>query len=224
MGRTRLAVAAAIPAAAGAGWLAVRRLDQRRVRRDPEYARINAPLDGRPVTVIVADGTRLHAEVFGPEGAPTVVLTHGWVCALRYWTYQIQALARDHRVVAWDLRGHGRSGRATGGDYSIETFGDDLQAVLEATVPEGERAVLGGHSMGGMTIVAWAGRHPDAVRRRAAAIALVSTGMGDLMSEALVVRAPERFRPASTRLATRVLSLPTPLPKGPTPLAYRAIR
>jgi pimeloyl-ACP methyl ester carboxylesterase len=224
MRRSTIAAAAGASAAVAASWFGTRALDRRRVHADPEYDRINAPLHGRVVPVTAADGTSLHVEVFGPDGVPTIIVTHGWTCALRFWTYQIQDLTPEFRVVAWDLRGHGRSARAATGDYSIDAFGDDLQAVLEATVPEGERAVLAGHSMGGMTIVAWAGRHPDEVQRRAASVALVSTGMGDLMSEALVVRTPERFKPVSTKVAQRVFSLPTPLPKSPSPLAYRGIR
>jgi pimeloyl-ACP methyl ester carboxylesterase len=92
------------------------------------------------------------------------------------------------RIVAWDLRGHGRSERPRKRDYSIDAFGDDLEAVLEATLADGERAVLAGHSMGGMTIVAWAGRHPDEVERRVAAVALISIGVGDLM---LPLEAPD---------------------------------
>ena len=174
MRRSRLALAAGLGGAAAAAWFATRELDRRRIRDDPEYAHLYAPLDGREVTVIAGDGTRLHAEVFGPDGAPTIVFCHGWTCALRFWTYQIQALMPDFRVVAWDFRGHGGSDPAATGDYAIDAFGDDLQAVLEATVPAGQRALLAGHSMGGMAIVAWAGRHQDEVARRASATALIS--------------------------------------------------
>jgi pimeloyl-ACP methyl ester carboxylesterase len=219
-----IALGAAGAAAAGGGWLVLRALDRRAIRADPEYPTVFAPLAGRPVPVTAPDGTELHVEVFGPDHGPTIVLTHGWTCSLRFWTYQIQALAPDVRVVAWDLRGHGKSAVAASGDYSIDAFGDDLEAVLGATVPEGERAVLAGHSMGGMTIVSWAGRHPEAVERRAAAVALVSTGMGDLMSESLVVRSPERFARANDWVGTLVLSARAPLPHGPTPLAYRLVR
>jgi pimeloyl-ACP methyl ester carboxylesterase len=219
-----LAAAGAGTAAAGAAWYATRRIDRRRIHGDPEHARILAPLDGRAVDVRAADGTRLHAEVHGPDGAPTLVLTHGWTCAVHFWTYQIQELAPALRVVAWDLRGHGQSEAPSGGDFSIDTLGDDLQAVIEATVPDGERAVLAGHSMGAMSMVAWAARHPEEVERRASAFALISTGMGDLMSEALVVRSPERFKPVSTKIAARIFSSSLPLPPGPTPVVFRALR
>jgi predicted alpha/beta-fold hydrolase len=144
MRRSRIALAVGLPAAAtGASWLATRELDRHRIRSDPEFARINAPLRGRPLRVAASDGTALHVKVFGPDGVPTLVLTHGWTCELRFWTYQIQALSDRFRVVAWDLRGHGRSERPRDRNYSIDAFGDDLQAVLEATLADGERAVLG---------------------------------------------------------------------------------
>ena len=86
------------------------------------------------------------------------MLLHGWTEALRYWVYVIRELTDQFRIVAYDLRGHGRSGRAPGDDYSLARFGDDLEAVLEATVPADEQAVVAGHSLGGMSIAAWAGR------------------------------------------------------------------
>lgn len=224
MKRGRVGVALGASALAGGTWLAVRQLDRGHIRSDPEYPRLFAPLDGRTVPVTAPDGTALNVQVFGPDGAPTLVLTHGWTCALRFWTYQIQDLTPAFRVVAWDLRGHGGSARAASGDYSIDAFGDDLQAVLEATVPDGERAVLAGHSMGGMTIVSWAGRHRAEVECRAGAVALVSTGMGDLMSESLVVRTPERFSNLNERVGTLLLASQAPLPKTPTPLAFRLVR
>jgi pimeloyl-ACP methyl ester carboxylesterase len=96
--------------------------------------------------------------------------------------------------------------------------------VLEATLADGERTILAGHSIGGMTIVAWAGRHPDEVGRRAAAVALISPGMGDLISESLVVRTPERFKSGGERITQLLLSSPLPVPRSPAPLVHRAVR
>src|ERR1700710_2360725 len=64
----------------------------------------------RTLTVRAVDGTPLHAEVFGPPDGYPIVLTHGITCAVRAWAYQIADLAADHRVIAFDHRGHGRSG------------------------------------------------------------------------------------------------------------------
>ena len=62
------------------------------------------------LAVRAADGTRLHAEVFGPPDGYPIVLIHGITCAIRAWAYQIADLANDYRVIAFDHRGHGRSG------------------------------------------------------------------------------------------------------------------
>lgn len=65
---------------------------------------------GRVVEVHSADGTRIHTEVFGPDDGYPIVLAHGITCAIRVWANQIADLARDYKVIAYDHRGHGRSG------------------------------------------------------------------------------------------------------------------
>ncbi|MFC9592800.1 alpha/beta fold hydrolase [Streptomyces sp. NPDC056944] len=164
----------------------------------------------RALTAVSADGTPVHVEVYGPEGAPAVVLSHGWTCSIAFWTEQIRALAADHRVIAYDQRGHGRSPApaATGGaGYSTTALADDLEAVLAATLGPGERAVLAGHSMGGMTIMAAAGR--PAFRQHAAAVLLCSTGPSQLTAEATVV--PLRPGGLRSRLTAAVLGAKAPL-------------
>ena len=169
--RAKVALAGAGGLGAAAVWAMERRgrlpaaIERRRrlqrIAADPEYAFLSAPPAGRPISVHSLDGTVLHAEAFGPEGAPTVVLAHGWTEALRFWIKQISELSRqDFRVVAYDLRGHGRSAKAHTGDYTLAAFGDDVEAVLRQCVPPNERAVLVGHSLGAMSIAAWAERHP----------------------------------------------------------------
>ncbi len=225
MQRHPIAVAAGAAAGlASAAWWAQRRVDNARIERDPEHAILSDPPQGRVVEVTAADGTALHAEVFGPDGAPTLVLAHGWTCALRFWTYQLRELADELRIVAYDQRGHGRSGRPPGDDYSIDAFGADLQAVLEQCVPGGARAVIAGHSLGAMSIVSWAGRYAEEVHGRASAVALINTGMGDLISEALIIRTPAGLARARQAVGAAALSAPLPLPRRPTPLAHRAIR
>ncbi|ONK13731.1 alpha/beta hydrolase [Streptomyces sp. MP131-18] len=159
-------------------------------------------------TVVSTGGARLHTEVHGPDGAPTVVLVHGWTCNVTFWRPLIRLLAPDHRVVAYDQRGHGRT-PATPGSCSADSLADDLCAVLEATVEPGTKTVLAGHSMGAMTVVAAAGR--PALRDRAAAALLCSTGIDRLAGESTVIP----LRPGRLRLRGQHLFLTTRLPYGP---------
>ena len=163
---------------------------------------------GRATTVRSKDGTRLHTEVFGrPDGYP-IVLAHGITCAIRVWAYQIADLAEDYRVIAFDHRGHGRSGvPPRPGNYSLDHLAADLDAVLETTLARGERAVIAGHSMGGIAITSWAERYPDRVPQRADAVALINTTTGDLLRNVQFIPVPPpldetRVRAAGTLLRT----------------------
>jgi len=155
----------------------------------------------RTLTVRAADGTPLHAEVFGPPDGYPIVLTHGITCAIRAWGYQIADLAADYRVIAFDHRGHGRSGVPGRGGYSLEYLASDLNSVLEATLAPHERAVLAGHSMGGITIAAWSAHYRDRVRRRADAVALINTTTGDLVREVKLMSVPRELSAARVMAA-----------------------
>ncbi|MGY5132492.1 alpha/beta fold hydrolase [Streptomyces nigrescens] len=177
------------------------------------------PVPRTTLTATSADGARLYAEVHGPESAPAVVLAHGWTCSTAFWAPVVRELATDHKVVVYDQRGHGRSPAAGPAGHSTHALADDLVAVLEATLEAGERAVVGGHSMGGMTIMAAAER--PQLRERAAAALLCSTGSADLPAESRVfaLRSPQ-----GRRRAHRLL-LRSRAPLGPvSPLAKRALK
>ncbi|MGW1254372.1 alpha/beta fold hydrolase [Streptomyces sp. NPDC002513] len=175
------------------------------------------PAPARELTVRSADGARLHVEVHGPEGAPAVVLAHGWTCSIAFWAAQIRDLAADHRVIAYDQRGHGRSPASP--RCTAEALADDLEAVLSATLAPGEKAVVVGHSMGGMTVLAAAGR--PRFRAHTAAVLLCSTGSARLVAEARVL--PLRAGRVRTWLTARVLGSRAPL--GPvTPVASRVLK
>jgi pimeloyl-ACP methyl ester carboxylesterase len=210
-GRQIATTTAAVAAAGGAAWLAAR---ANRARALARASGATLP-ESRSMAVESADGTLIRVEAFGPDDAPPLVLVHAWMCSLELWHHQIEALAPEARVIALDLRGHGRSGLAPSGDYSIEAFADDLQAVFDATLAEDERAVLAGHSMGAMTIAAWAHRHHAEVRRRCAAVAMIGTGLGDLISESLVIRGPARLAGATQRIEGALLRTQAPFTGAP---------
>jgi len=176
----------------------------------------------RTSTAVSADGTRLHVEEYGRPGGPAVVLSHGWTCSTLFWAPVVRALADGHRVIAYDQRGHGRSDRpVTRGGYGSGLLADDLQAVVEATVPAGRRAVLVGHSMGGMTIMAAAGR--AAVRDRTAAVLLASTGSSRLLGATRVL--PPLLSSRRLRRFFHRQLLVSRLPLGPvTPLSKAALK
>lgn len=170
------------------------------------FAPVAAIPRGRIVEVRSRDGVRLHTEVFGPEDGYPIVLAHGITCALRVWAYQIADLARDHRVIAFDHRGHGRSGiPPRRGGYSLDYLAGDLDAVLEATLAPGERAVIAGHSMGGIAISSWSERLPHRVAQRADAVALINTTTGDLLRNVHLLPVPPRFAEARVRAAGGML-------------------
>jgi pimeloyl-ACP methyl ester carboxylesterase len=95
------------------------------------------------------------------EGGPPLLFVHGWCCDSHDWSWQLGAFATSHRVVAADLRGHGRSSVPDGG-FDPRTFAADLVELLErlGTGP----VVAVGHSLGGLIVSALAVEHPDHVR------------------------------------------------------------
>ncbi len=223
-GTRRLLAGAGGLAAAAVAATALQRQHMRRIAADPQDAVLRAPLAGRPMAVASADGTRLHVEVFGAESGQTIVLAHGWTETLAFWTYVIRTLAaKGFRVVAYDLRGHGDSAAATGGDYAIARFGEDLEAVLGAVLTSEQRAVLVGHSLGAMSIAAWAAHHE--VDRHASGAALLNTGVGELLAEQLLIPVPWIAQAINRALPpTSFVGFRGPIPRYSTPLSHAAIR
>ncbi|MFF5926149.1 alpha/beta fold hydrolase [Streptomyces hydrogenans] len=113
------------------------------------------------------------------EAPVTVVFSHGFCLSQDSWHYQREALRGRVRTVFWDQRGHGRSARGPEEPVTIDRLGRDLKAVIDAAAPEGP-LVLVGHSMGGMTVMALADRHPELIRDRVVGVALIGTSAGRL--------------------------------------------
>ncbi|QMU22454.1 alpha/beta fold hydrolase [Gordonia rubripertincta] len=185
--------------------------------REPEVAPLRQ-------TVRTLDGTALNVEVYGADdddpAGDVIVMVHGWTCNTAYWYPQINHLitpdAGDRRVVVYDQRGHGLSERGRARP-TVAMLGQDLDAVLEATVPNGRRAILVGHSMGGMTIMSWAAQHPEKVGTTVSAAVLVSTAANAVMeNHGLVpVDLPAYARPFTPVVTKAITSVPVPIPKTP---------
>ncbi|NUR08045.1 MAG: alpha/beta hydrolase [Nocardioidaceae bacterium] len=199
----------AAAAAATAGVIAERRIVRNRKSGAREADELGA-LHSTPLSVLADDGVVLHAEVdevapYAEEAAktqppkglrrlrrpeepePTVVFVHGYALNLDCWHFQRLFFRGKQRMVFYDQRSHGRSARSTKQNATIEQLGDDLARVLEELVPDGP-VVLVGHSMGGMTLMAFAERHPGVFEERVAGIALVSTTAGGLRTHRIVSR------------------------------------
>src|SRR5215510_164963 len=101
------------------------------------------------------DGTGLFYKDWG-KGKPVVFVT-GWAVNSDMWEYQMTYLSgRGLRCIAYDRRGHGRSGQTDRG-YDYDTLADDLAALIARLDLRG--ATLVGHSMGGGEIVRYLSRH-----------------------------------------------------------------
>jgi len=118
-------------------------------------------------TIRTAPSVDLFYRDWQGAGRP-VVFVAGWSLPSESWSYQMMALHEaGHRVIAYDRRGHGRSGDP-GGGYDFDTLADDLAAVLDTLDLRG--AILVGHSMGCNEILRYLGRHGSA---RVAGVALL---------------------------------------------------
>jgi pimeloyl-ACP methyl ester carboxylesterase len=209
-------------AAAGVGaaiGLAAERTAVRRVVvREPEEGDYGT-LRGRQQVVHADDGTALHVEVDEADPAQrpdnrrppvTLVFSHGYALSQDSWHFQRKALRGRFRMVFWDQRGHGRSGIGAPESATIDQVGDDLYAVLQAVVPDGP-LVLIGHSMGGMTVMSLAEKHPELFAERVLGVALVSTsagGLGDVtFGLPRLGRVVQRVAPPAMRALARASGL-----------------
>jgi len=117
------------------------------------------------------DGVAIYYEVHG--SGPPLLLTHGFSSTSTMWQGQIDALARDHRLVLWDMRGHGRSDYPDDPKAYNETLTvGDMAAILDAI--GADRAIIGGLSLGGYMSLAFYRAHPERVR----ALLIIDTGPG----------------------------------------------
>lgn len=131
---------------------------------------------------VESGGPGLAGEEMG-EGPP-VVLCHGITATRRYVLHGSNALPRaGYRVITYDARGHGESEPAPSGQgYGYPELVKDLETIVAGHLEEGERFLLGGHSMGAHTAVAYALRHPE----RLAGLAVIGpTYLGTIQQSSL---------------------------------------
>jgi non-heme chloroperoxidase len=143
----------------------------RQMRRDRRATKVGVPIPLLKEQTVGFVTARDGAEIFYKDwgGGPPVVLSHGWPLNSDSWEAQMLFLAEHgYRCIAHDRRGHGRSSQTWNGN-EMDTYADDLAAVLEALDLRG--ATLVGFSTGGGEVVRYIGRHGT---ERVAALAFVS--------------------------------------------------
>jgi pimeloyl-ACP methyl ester carboxylesterase len=181
--RTAL-VTAGLAGAAVAGVVGRTVLNARR-RKDPEaheQLSLLPPEDLGPVRSF--DGTELSVRAAGKPELPLLVLAHGFSLDLTSWHYQWTGLSDRFRIVAFDFRSHGRSARGAEGDLSPMAFGHDLAAVLDLVAAD-RPAVVVGHSMGAMAMLAMAESRPDIYTAKVAGAVFAGAASSDLLRGAM---------------------------------------
>jgi pimeloyl-ACP methyl ester carboxylesterase len=154
------------------------------------------------------DGVALFYEEAG-EGEPPVLLVHGWCCDHTYFAPQFKHFAEQgHRVVAPDLRGHGKSEKPEQ-SYTMQVFADDL---LWTCGQFGlEKPIIIGHSMGGIAAFDLAARYPDvpsAVVMLDAAVVLPSAARTAIPRFLEQLRGPD-YREVIRQYVANSLFIPT---------------
>ncbi|TIC83303.1 alpha/beta hydrolase [Nocardioides sp. GY 10113] len=168
--------------------------EQRQISRRAGEDLSFGELRSEPMTVIADDGVPLRVEVdeLGEEIATglfrrsrsstppvTVLFVHGFCLQMDCWHFQRAAYRGLVRAVFYDQRSHGRSGKSSRENATIDQLGRDLKAVIDAAVPDGP-VVLVGHSMGGMSIIALAEQYPEMIGDKVVGVGLIATTAGGL--------------------------------------------
>lgn len=227
------AAAAGLVAAGTAAEVLAERRAARRVHDD--LARGREPLGslrGSTHPVTTEDGVALHVEVDEPEGddptGVTVVFVHGYALNQDSWHFQRKALRGRHRLVCYDHRSHGRSGRSDDAHSTIEQLGADLRVVLDAVASRGP-VVLVGHSMGAMTVMALAEQAPELFGEWVTGVALLATSAGDIEQVTLGLpgwpgRMMHRAAPGTLAALARVPTITETGRRAGSELAYTLTR
>lgn len=135
----------------------LRGLKRRDFLYDFDLYRVRVPIAG------VSDAA-LSVVDLAPAGAQRAIMfVHGYAGILESWEFQLNHFARDYRVVAPDLRGHGQSD-APYTQYTMPELVADLHAIVE-TLQLPERFILVGHSFGGSICAEYANAHPERLEK-----------------------------------------------------------
>lgn len=134
---------------------------------------------------ITVRGLRYHLRHWGRDGAPLLIMLHGWMDVSASFQFVVDCLQRDWHVIAPDWRGFGLSQNSGSDTYWFADYMGDLDAVLAHCSPEAPVDLIG-HSMGGNIACLYAGSRPERIGRL---VNLEGFGMGLTKPE----QAPKRY-------------------------------
>jgi len=195
--RRRALWVAGAAAVAGSA-IAAGKIMARRERRGPD-GEAGERFDELPpeeiAPVVSPDGTLLRVRAAGHPDRPALVFSHGFSVDMTTWHYQWKDLSAEYRCVLFDHRGHGGSGKAAGGDHTLQAMGRDIKAVIDAAVHPDQPVIVVGHSMGGRAILGLAETHPELFGERVVGAVFADTAAAELV------------RGAAGAIGTRLLAL-----------------
>ena len=137
------------------------------------YRRIILPKAIAPkMPLLDRDGVKLYYEVYG-DGTP-LILSHGYSSTSEMWRQQVPTLSKSFKLIIWDMRGHGQTDYPTDQSlYSEDHTVLDILALLDHVCP-GQKAIIGGLSLGGYMSLAFHRLHSERVK----ALLIIDTGPG----------------------------------------------
>ncbi|MDP9223094.1 MAG: alpha/beta hydrolase, partial [Actinomycetota bacterium] len=157
----------------GAGGLLQHSTVARRRRQDPEADEPFGDRRGiRTRKMVLPDGAQLFVEEAGPVAEKAVVFVHSSAMRTDIWHYQMEGIGR-HRLIFYDLRGHGLSHPRGDAPFSIAQLAQDLLAVLDGS--GAEETVILGHSIGGMIALELCKTRSDLLGTRIKGLVLANT-------------------------------------------------
>src|SRR5260370_23640147 len=160
---------------------------------------------------IYANGISFNTQIDGPESAPWLVFSNSLLTNLSMWDDQVAELKKSFRILRYDQRGHGGT-QPTEGPYSFDLLVADVVALLDALSIK--RAHFAGLSMGGMTALYLAHRHPGRFDR------IIACDCGPASTPASAQQWKERIEIAA-RDRMGPLVEPTLRPRFPPPFVPR---
>jgi len=165
----------------------------------------DAPPAVRRAGVPLADGRSISALVWG-DGDPELVFVHGGAQNAHTWDTVAMAL-RPTSILAVDLPGHGHSSWRGDGRYDPLSLADDVAVAIETLAPRAKAVV--GMSLGGLTSIELAVRHPSLVRRLL--VVDVTPGTDRVKAKAIIdfVNGPQSFASFEELFARTVEHNPT---------------